>query len=321
MVCKTNPKDRNIKRKISIIGAGYVGSTIAYALMMKELASEIVLIDINKKSAKGEVLDIRHGIPYMGSTTIHDGDYEDSKNSDLIIITAGRNRKSNETRLEMVEENLKIVREVIDKLSGYYTKGVIMIVSNPVDIITLKVAQWMDLPNGTVFGTGCILDTSRFVSVLAEFLGLNIEVINGLIVGEHGESQIPVWTKVTVEGRPIEQYCDAVSIKFTEVEKNMIAQKVKQMGTEIISNKGKTHYGIATCVCYLADAMLNRKSIIASVTSVLQGEYGVHDLALSLPSIIGRNGVEKRIVEKLDNHEMQLFRDSEKRLLLTIKSI
>lgn len=302
------------KRKVSIIGTGYVGSTIAYALMLKELAREIVLIDINKKSAKGEALDIKHGIPYMGSAIIYDGDYSDCSDNDLIIITAGRNRKTNESRLEMAEDNIRIVNNVVNQLSKYYTKGIILIVTNPVDIITYKVAQWTGLPNGIVFGTGCILDSSRFVNTIADYLSINTEVINGAIVGEHGESQIPIWTKVTVAGVPIDEYCDSIGLQFTQVEKDMIPQKVKGMGTEIILDKGKTHYGIATCVCYLADAILNRRATIASVTSLLEGEYGVNNVALSLPCIIGSNGVEKRIIERWADNELKLFKDSEKRL-------
>lgn len=309
------------KRKVAIIGVGYVGASIAYALMLKELAREIVLIDINRNSAKAEALDIRHGIPYMGSAIIYDGDYSDCTDSDLIIITAGRNRRPNETRLDLAQDNIRTVEGVIELLSGYYTKGVIMIVTNPVDIITYKVAKWTGLPNGTVFGTGCILDSSRFVNAIADFVGLNTEVINGTIVGEHGEAQVPIWSRVTVAGMPIEEYCASVGLNFTQEEKKKIEQSVKQMGTEIIKYKGKTHYGIATCVCYLADAILNRRVTISSVSSELQGEYGAYNIALSLPSIIGGNGVEKRIVERWDDSEFEQFKTSEKKLAEVFKRL
>lgn len=309
------------KRKVTIIGSGYVGASISYALMLKELAREIVLIDIDRKSSKGEALDIKHGIPYMGSAIIYDGDYSDCADSDLIIITAGRNRRPNETRFDLAQDNIQIVNNVISQLQKYYTKGVILIVTNPVDIITYKVAEWTQLPNGMVFGTGCILDSSRFVNAVSDFVGLNTEVINGFIVGEHGDSQIPIWSKVTVAGMPIDEYCTSVGIHFTQDEKNTIASKVKNMGTEIISCKGRTHYGIATCVCYIADAILNRRATIASVCSVLTGEYGVNNLAISIPSIISGNGVERRIIERWDNCEFESFKRSENNIKTILKNL
>lgn len=309
------------KRKVSIIGAGYVGSSIAYALMLRELAREIVLIDINSKSAIGEALDIQHGIPYMGSATVYAGDYSDCKDSDLIIITAGRNRRQNETRLDLAQDNIKIVEDVVRQLTKYYTKGVILVVTNPVDIITYKVATWTGLPNGKVFGSGCILDSSRFVKAIADFVNLNTEIINGSIVGEHGESQIPIWSKVTIAGIPIEEYCNSIGLKFTQEERDFIALSVKQMGTEIISSKGKTHFGIATCVCYLADAILNRRATISSVSSILTGEYGITDVALSLPSIISGNGIEKRIIERWDDREFEQFEKTEKQLTMILKRL
>ena len=309
------------KRKVAIIGAGYVGASITYALMLKELAREIVLIDINRNTAKGEALDIRHGIPYMGSAIIYDGDYSDCSDCDLIIITAGRNRMSNESRLDMAQDNALIAKDVVNRLLKHYTKGVILVVANPVDVITYKIASWTGLPNGMVLGTGCILDSSRFVSAISDFVGLNTEVINGVIVGEHGESQIPVWSKVTVAGMPIKEYCNSVGLKFTSAEKEEIALSVKQMGTEIIRCKGRTHYGIATCVCYIADAILNRRATIASVSSVLTGEYGANNVALSLPSIISCNGVEKRIVDHWDDVEIELFKKSAEKLRKHIENL
>ncbi|XFA99099.1 L-lactate dehydrogenase [Candidatus Izemoplasma sp. B36] len=309
-------KHNNVfKRKVAIIGSGFVGSSIAYSLLIKECAREIVLIDINKDSSVGEALDIKHGIPYMGSAFVYSGEYKDAEDCDLIIITAGRNRRVGENRLEMAVDNIKIVKNVINQLEKHYTKGVIMIVTNPVDIITYKVSEWTNLPNGMVFGTGCILDSSRFVSVLSEYLSINPEMINGFIAGEHGESQFPAWTKITVAGMPVSEYCCTVGRPFDDEIKNRIVSKVKEMGSKIISYKGKTHYGIATCVTYLADAILNRRSTIASVSSAFEGEYGINYCALSVPSIVGGNGVEKRLVEKWDEKEFKCLKISEKRII------
>lgn len=297
-------------KKVSIIGTGYVGSGIAYALTLRNLASEIGLIDINQKLANAEMLDIRHGIADIGSTNIFCGDYSDIKDSDLIIITAGRNRRPNETRLDLIEDNIKIANDVAKNIEKYYNGGVVLVVSNPVDIITYSITKRLNLPKGKIFGTGCILDSSRFVNVISDYINLKPEFINALIIGEHGQSQIPLWSRVTVAQTPIETYCNNINLKFGEEEKNIIAQKVQNMGTEIISGKGKTYYGISTCVCHIASAILNRKSITASVTSCLDSEYGIKDIALSLPSVIDKNGVKNIVSVKLDDNEYEKLKNA-----------
>lgn len=308
-------------RKVSIVGCGYVGSTIAYALMMKELADEIVLIDINKIITDAETLDIRHGIPYMGLCNIHSGDYKDIVDSDLIIITAGRNRRANETRLDMAADNVKIAKSVCDEIIKYYNSGVVLVVSNPVDIITTKIDEWLNLPKGTVFGTGCILDSSRFTNVIADYLKLNPEIVNAQIIGEHGSSQIALWSKVSIAGTPIVDYCKTIGIDFDNATKMDIEKSVVSMGTNIIKGKGRTHYGIATCVCYIADAILTKRATIASVTSVLRGEYGIFNVALSIPSIITSNGIERTLADCLSDDEYDKIKNSSLLLENTLRSL
>lgn len=295
------------ERKVAIIGIGYVGASIAYALAIRNLTQEIVLIDIDKNKATGEALDIQHGIPYMGISNIYEGDYSDCAECDLIIITAGRNRRNNETRLNLVNDNTKIMEEVVRNIKPYYTKGVILVVSNPVDILAYKCSKLMGLPNGRVFGTGCLLDTSRLIRCISDYTSLNTDVIKAFVVGEHGDAQVPIWSRLSIAGVPMEEYCASVGLSWTEEDKNIIYKKVKDMGAEIIKGKGKTHFGIATCVCYLADAVLNQRLTIASVSTPLQGEYGVEGVSLSVPSIIGVNGVEKRIEEKWTTQEYNNF--------------
>lgn len=297
-------------RKVAIVGAGFVGSSIAYALALRDIAREIVLIDVNHEKAQGEAWDIRHGISSMGTADLYAGDYSDCADCDMIVITAGRNRKPGENRLDMVNDNILILKQVIDSIKQYYTRGIILLISNPVDILTQKASEWMDLPNGMVFGTGCILDTSRFVRVIADYVELNTGVINGYLIGEHGDGQIPVWSKVTVGAIPIEEYCKEMDIIWDEGIRNDIAQKTRKMGGDIISSKGKTHYGIATCVCHLADAVLNQKPTIVSVSSPLMGEHGVRGVSLSVPSVVGPAGVQQRIREKWDAEEYRGFFDS-----------
>lgn len=298
------------KRKVAIIGAGFVGSSIAYALALKDIACEIVLIDTIQDKIKGEAWDIRHGLASMGTVDLYAGDYSDCKDCDLIIITAGRNRKPGETRLDMVAENTKILHSVIHAIKKYYTRGVILVISNPVDILTQKASEWMELPNGYVMGTGCLLDTSRFVRTIADYIRLSTGAVHGYLVGEHGDSQVPIWSRVTVGGIPIEEYCQEAKIAWNEEVRADILQKTIKMGGNIIGAKGRTHYGIATCTCYLAEAILNQRPIIASVSSPLMGEYGVQGVSLSVPSVVGSSGVQMRIHEKWAEDEYRSFCDA-----------
>ena len=256
------------ERKVAIIGAGFVGASIAYALTIRKLAREIVLIDIHEEKTIGEALDIQHGIPDMGISSVKAGNYEDCKDCDLIIITAGRN----------------------------------------------QCTKWMGLPNGMVFGTGCILDSSRFTRLIADYTRLNTEVVKATIVGEHGDAQIPIWSRVSIAGVPIQEYCENVGLRWGE-------NKVREMGATIIKGKGRTHYGIATCVCYLAEAVLNQRLTIAPVSTMFQGEYGIEDVCLSVPSIIGVNGVEKRLEERWAEEEFLAFRQAAEKMRNVLKTL
>lgn len=297
-------------RKVAIVGAGFVGSSIAYALALRDIAREIVLIDIAEGKSAGEAQDIRHGISGLGTADLYAGDYSDCADCDLIIITAGRNRRNNESRLDLTNDNLRIMRTVIKSIQEHYTRGVILIISNPVDVLTFKVDEWMNLNNGMVFGTGCLLDTSRFIRTVADYVGVSTGVINGYLVGEHGDGQVPIWSHVTVGGIPISEYCENVGLAWSKQIRDEISNKTRIMGTEIIRAKGKTHFGISTCVCYLADAIINQRPTIASVSSTLMGEHGVRNVALSVPSVVGPSGVQQRIRERWDPEEYRSFFDT-----------
>ncbi len=308
-------------RKVAIIGAGYVGSSIAYALALKEIAREIVLIDVNNERAQGEAMDIRHGIPGMGNADLYAGDYSDCADCDLIIITAGRNRKNGESRLDLAEDNVAILRNVITSIRMHYTSGVVLVISNPVDVLTQKAHEWLELPSGMVFGTGCMLDTSRFVRSIADYTGMSPGVICGYLVGEHGDSQIPVWSRVTVGGISIEDFCASAGIPWNEDVRAQIALKTRTMGAEIIRGKGKTHYGIASCVCHLADVILNHKQTIVTVSSPMTGEYGIKNVSLSVPSIVGQKGVQRRIHERWNAEEFREFYSAAQKVQDTLDKI
>lgn len=304
-------------RKVAIVGAGYVGSTIAYSLALRDVAREVVLVDTNNAKAEGEAADIRHGLPVMGTADVHAGGYGEVSGCDLIIITAGRGRLPRESRLDLAAGNAAIMQDVVNSIEPYYDGGCILVISNPVDVLTYEVAMRLGLPDGRVFGSGCILDTSRLVRRVADHLGLSTGVVGGYVVGEHGDAQTPVWSRVSVAGIPVAEYCAEVGLPWDTDVRNRIAADVRGLGSSIISAKGRTHFGIATCVCQLADSVLNQRPTIVSVSSVLAGEHGVRDVALSVPSVVGPGGVQQRIRERWEPAEYRAFFDA----ALALKSV
>ncbi len=309
------------KHKIAVIGGGFVGSSIAFALSIRNFAKEIVLIDIAQDKIKGEAMDIQHGISHLGNAFVYAGDYEDVKDADLIVITAGRNRKPGETRLNLIQDNIVILKNIVDNIKKHYTGSTILVVANPVDVLTQKCAEMMGLENGKVFGSGCILDSSRFMSTLSELTDVSNENIKADVIGEHGDSMVVVWSKASVTGMPIEEYCKLNRIAWSEEIKKEISENVKTMGSQIISAKGRTHYGVATCVCYLAEAIINNERIVATVSSPFHGEYGIEGVSLSIPSIVSAQGVEKRLIEKYSEEELQGLKASAEALKNMLKTI
>ncbi len=306
-------------KKVAIVGVGYVGAGIAYALMLKDTASEIVLIDSKADVANAEMLDIRHGISNMGRAKVYCGDYSDISDCDLIVVTAGRNRRPNETRLDMASDNIKIAESTVSEMKKYYKQGVILVVSNPVDVITHYIAKEMNLPEGRVFGTGCILDSSRLISLISEYVGLTPEFISATIVGEHGNSQVALWDEVKVSNIPFDEFCNAENLVCDAETKEKMAKKVLTMGTEIIGGKGKTYYGISTCVCYLADAILNKRCITACVSSSLAGKKIGENVTLSLPSLVDGNGVKLVLPIDISEKEKIHLKNSAEQIKNTIK--
>lgn len=306
-------------KKVAIVGVGYVGAGIAYALMLKDTASEIVLIDSKADVANAEMLDIRHGISNMGRAKVYCGDYSDISDCDLIVVTAGRNRRPNETRLDMASDNIKIAESTVSEMKKYYKQGVILVVSNPVDVITHYIAKEMNLPEGRVFGTGCILDSSRLISLISEYVGLTPEFISATIVGEHGNSQVALWDEVKVSNIPFDEFCNAENLVCDAETKEKMAKKVLTMGSEIIGGKGKTYYGISTCVCYLADAILNKRCITACVSSSLSGKKIGENVTLSLPSLVDGNGVKLVLPIDISEKEKIHLKNSAEQIKNTIK--
>jgi len=309
------------KSKIAIIGAGFVGAAIAYNVAINRTASEIVLIDVNNDKAIGEALDINHGLCHLGQMNIHAGDYSDCANCDAIVMTAGLNRKPGETRLDLANKNVPVAKSITENIMKYYNHGVIIVVANPADILTYLIQKWSGLPANLVFGTGTALDSARFRFYLAQKLNVDIQNIHGYIIGEHGDSQVPVWSATQVAGQSVDVYCKFLGIPLTEADKLDIVTKTKNGGAEVIRLKGATYFAIAGIVENVIEAVIKDKNSIKTVASVLDGAYGIHDVALSLPSLINQKGVDGIIQYDLTPTEAAALQESARTLKAFIAQI
>lgn len=298
------------RSKVAIIGAGFVGAASAYAIALNKLCSELVLIDVNADKAIGEAADIAHGLPFIGSMDVYAGDYSCVKDCDVIVVTAGANRKVGETRLDLARKNVAIAKEITANVMKYYNGGVILVVANPVDILTYMIQKWTGLPDGMVLGSGTTLDTIRFRSALSDITGTDCTNIHGYIIGEHGDSQVAVWSNTHIAGIKIQDYCNTNGILLDDEVKEKVQEQIKTGGAEIIRRKGATYYGVAVCVMNLVESLLRDCDTIRTVSTVLHGEFGVEDVALSLPTIIGLNGAKKVLLPYLTEDELAKFKKS-----------
>ena len=288
--------------KISIIGAGAVGAACAFSIATQRLCAEIVIIDVNKEKAEGEAMDISHGLITMGTMNIYSGDYSDIVDSDLIVITAGVGRKPGETRLDLANKNISIARDVAANIMKYYNGGAIMVVSNPVDVITYLIQKESGLPIGRVFGTGTVLDSARFRYFLSTKIDADIRNIHGYTAGEHGEAQFAVWSSVHVSGMRLESFCEKKGILL---DKDGVMRETVSSGAQVIKRKGVTNYAIAAIVAELAATVLKNRRSIFSVTSLLDDYYGISDVAISVPSFVGDEGVAGKLMYDFTQDEME----------------
>lgn len=278
------------KSKVAIIGAGFVGASTAFAMSLNQLVGELVLIDVFKDKASGEAMDINHGLPFLGQMSVYSGDYSDCADCDVIVMTAGANRKPGESRLDLAKKNVSIAKEITANVMKYYTKGVILVVANPVDVLTYMIQKWSGLPKGKVMGTGTVLDSSRFRYLLSEKLNVDVRNVHGYIIGEHGDSQLPAWSATHIAGKSISEYF-SVPGGISEQDKAEIIENVKTAGAEIIKKKGATYYAIAITVNTIIETLLKNQNTIRTVSSVIEGMYGIDDVAISLPSVVDSDGV------------------------------
>ena len=297
-------------RKVALIGCGFVGSASAFALMQSGLFSEMVLIDANTAKAEGEALDIAHGLSYAKPMQIYAGTYEDIADAAIIVISAGANQKPGETRLDLVKKNIAIFRSIMGELNRVKVEGILLIVANPVDILTAAAVKLSGLPENRVFGSGTVLDTARFKYLLGEHLNVDSRNVHAFILGEHGDSEIAVWSSANISGIPVHDFCELKGHYDHEKAMKEIADNVKNAAYEIIEKKQATYYGIAMSVRRICEAVIRDEKSILPVSRMLHGEYGIDGVALSLPAIVGAGGVEIPVPAELNDDELSALKKS-----------
>ena len=297
-------------RKAAIIGCGFVGSASAFCLMQSGLFSELVLLDANRDKAEGEALDVAHGIPFARPMKIYAGDYDDIADAAIIIVTAGANQKPGETRLDLVQKNVGIFRSIIPEIAKRNFAGILLIVSNPVDILTYTAMKLSGLPEHRVIGSGTVLDTARFKYQLGEHLQVDPRSIHAFIIGEHGDSEIAAWSSANVSGIPIHDICEMRGFYNHEDAMKEIAETVKNSAYEIIAKKKATYYGIAMSVRRICEALVRNEKSILPVSTMLHGQYGIEDVVLSMPAIVGSDGVETTVPFDLSPEEQEKLKES-----------
>jgi len=307
--------------KISIIGSGFVGSTTAFALMISGTASEIVIVDINKDKAEGEAMDLSHGVSFVKPVDIKAGDYKDTKDSDIVIITAGAAQKVGETRLDLVERNLSIFKSIVPEVVKYSPNSILLVVSNPVDILTYITYKLSGFPKERVIGSGTVLDTSRLKYILSENSGIDARNIHSYIIGEHGDSEIATWSLTNIAGKSMDEFCKNICKKCGGERKDEIHNSVKNAAYEIIEKKGATYYAVALAIRRIVEAIIRDENSILTVSTLLKGEYGIDDIYLGIPSIVGSSGVKKVLEVPLNKEELDKLQYSAKTLKELLNSV
>ena len=313
-----------MSNKITIIGAGSVGSTIAFMMAVKGIAAEIVIIDINEKKALGEAMDIRQGTAFCAPVKIYAGRYEDAAGSDIVVITSGIGRKPGQTRLDLAQTNVNILKSIASEITKYAPEAIYVIVSNPVDVLTYVFNKVTDIPEKRIIGTGTLLDTARLRSRLADYLNVSQKNVHAYVLGEHGDSSFVPWSIASVSNVPIADFQDRVSNSDgipTALDYESIEEYMRTSGGKIIARKGATFYAIAISVCHICECIFDNANAVIALSSMLHGEYGIDDVCLSLPTIINAHGMNGKVLPEMSEAEIEKLKYSAQMLRSVIDQI
>ncbi len=312
----------SLRPKIAIIGAGRVGSTFAFSLMISGLAREIVLIDKNEILAEGECMDLIHGISLAFPTKIYSAGPEGCENADIIVITAGANQKPGQTRIDLTKENVAIFKDLVPVIAKFATNAIIIVVTNPVDVLTYVTLKMSGLSPKRVIGSGTVLDTARLRYMISEYCNIDPGNVHTYVIGEHGDTELPVWSNSTIGGIALETYCSDYSKHGnSKSELSEIFEKVRNAAYEIIKAKGATNYSIALALVKITRSILRNENSILPVSALITDYYGISDVCISVPSVVNRMGIEQYLKLELSEQEQDLFRHSANTLKDIIKSL
>lgn len=306
--------------KVVVVGAGAVGSTFAYALEISGLANEIVLIDVDRRRAEGQAMDLGHGLPFVRPVRIHAGDYGDCADASVVVITAGVPRQPGQSRRDLAQRNDAILREIIPQVVRYNREGMLLIVSNPVDVLAYRAWQYSGLSQEQVIGSGTVLDTARFRYLIGEYFGIDVRNVHAYIVGEHGETELPLWSSARIAGLPLPDFCRLSGHEYRAQELEGIFAEVREAARRVIEYKGATYYAIGLALVAIIEAILRDQQTIIPISHLIEGEYGVSGVFLSLPTVIGRKRTKVVQVE-MDGEEQEAFRRSAAALHEVIASL
>jgi len=307
--------------RVAVVGVGSVGATFAYALLLSGLAAEIVLIDANHAKAEGEAMDLNHTVPFAHPTRIWAGDYSDCAGAAVTVLAAGSNQKPGETRIDLVKKNAAIWRSIVPEVAQHNPDGILLVATNPVDVLTYAALKLSGLPSERVIGSGTILDTSRFRYLLSQHFGVDARSVHAYVIGEHGDSEVPVWSSANIAGMRLPQFCKAQGIPDDRQAMENIFLQTRDAAYHIIERKGATFYAVAAGLMRITEAILRDQSTVLSISSLINGYHGLTDVCFSLPTVIDRGGIEKVLHLELDKDEINKLRDSASVLKTTIKSL
>ena len=308
-------------RKAAVIGCGQVGAAIAFRFLQQGMFSRLVLLDLNREKAEGEAMDLRDGLPYGPAMEIAAGDYNDLADCALAVVTAGANQKPGETRLDLIGKNTAILRSVLQEITAKDFSGILLVVSNPVDVLTYAAWKLSGYPRERVIGSGTVLDTGRLKQLLGAELNVDSRNVHAFIIGEHGDSELPVWSEANVSGLDLGDFSCARGCCLSVKDRERLYREVRDSAYEIIQRKGATCYGIAMAVGRIAEAIVKDEHAVLPVSSVLEGEYGLEGLALSVPSIVSRNGLQEVLEMPLSGEEWAALAASAEQMKEAIGSL
>jgi L-lactate dehydrogenase len=296
--------------KIVIVGAGFVGTSFAFSLLIRGLVSQIVIIDINKDRALGEAMDLNHGLPFAYPTKIWAGDYPDCKDADIVVIAVDKGQKIEQSRLELAEGNYQVLKQIIPNVARYNKDCILLVVTNPLDVMTYAAFKLSGFPKNRVIGSGTVLDTARLRYLLGEYLQVDPRNVHAYIIGEHGDSEVPVWSLANVAGIRLKDYCPLCNVPYNSDDFNELFLKVRNAGYEIMKLKGRTFYAVALGMTKIVESILRNENAILTVSCFLEDYHGVSDICLSVPVVLNRDGIKEVIKLPLKQKEIADFQKS-----------